>query len=149
MSDLRIEPVGCDVTLRDWRHIHNLIIPTDPLSAEDVRERAGRNVLEIAYLGDAPVGCTTVRPPRDGEPVATVIARVLPPYRGRGYGALLYGRGLAQARDLGAERIQTVVLESNPQGLRFALAHGFVEVERYLLPGHAVPFIDLELPERA
>ncbi|MFG2979680.1 GNAT family N-acetyltransferase [Streptomyces sp. NPDC048258] len=149
MGDLRVEAVGDEGTLRDWRYVHNLIIPTDPLSRDDVRERAGRNVLEVAHLGDAVVGCTTVRPPRDGEAVGTVIARVLPGYRGRGYGELLYARGLARARELGAERIRTVVLESNPEGLRFALAHGFVEVERYLLPGDTVPFIDLELREPA
>ncbi|MFE9634245.1 GNAT family N-acetyltransferase [Streptomyces sp. NPDC006463] len=145
MCDLRIEAVGDDATSRDWRYVHNLIIPTDPLSPEDVRERAGRNVLEVAYLGDEVVGCTTVRPPRDGEPVGTVIARVLPGHRGQGYGGVLYARGLARARELGAERIRTVVLESNPEGLRFALAHGFEEVERYLLPGDTVPYIDLEL----
>lgn len=68
---------------------------------------------------------------------------------GRGYGGLLYARGLARARELGAERIQTVVLESSPEGLRFALAHGFEEVERYVLPGDTVPYIDLELRELA
>ncbi|WP_329381307.1 GNAT family N-acetyltransferase [Streptomyces sp. NBC_01351] len=149
MSDLRIEPVGDDVTLGDWRYVHNLIIPTDPLSADEVRERAGRHRLDVAYLGDVLVGCMTVRPP-EGEPApATVIARVLPEYRGRGFGTRLYEHGLERARELGAAGILTVVLESNPEGLRFALARGFVEVERYVLPGDTVPFIDLELREPA
>ena len=43
-------------------------------------------------------------------------------------------------------RIETVVLESNTDGLSFALAHGFVEHDRYLLEGHTVQFIDLHLP---
>ncbi|MEV7523131.1 GNAT family N-acetyltransferase [Streptomyces sp. NPDC091371] len=149
MSDLRIEVVGDEAgdeaAQRDWRIVHNLIIPTDPLSPDEVRDRAGRHRLEVAYLGAELVGCMTVRPPEGEAAVATVIARVLPEYRRRGFGTRLYGLGLARARELGAERIQTVVLESNPEGLRFALAQGFVEVERYLLPGDTVPFIDLEL----
>lgn len=154
MSDLRIEAVGDDVTLRDWRYVHNLIIPTDPLSADAVRERAGRHRLDVAYAGHALVGCMTVRPPGDGDGdgdaggdgarVVTVIARILPEYRGHGLGARLYAHGLAQARALGAQRVRTVVLESDADGLRFALAHGFTETERYLLPGDTVAFVDLE-----
>ncbi|MET9881893.1 GNAT family N-acetyltransferase [Streptomyces sp. NPDC006430] len=146
MNDLRIERVDGDgPVLLDWQQVHNLIIPTDPLSLDDVRERAGRNLLDVAYLDDVLVGCSTVRPPRDGAAVATVIARVLPAHRRRGFGAQLYAQGLAAARGLGAETIETVVLESNGDGLRFALEHGFVEVERYLLPGDSVRFIDLRL----
>ena len=45
----------------------------------------------------------------------------------------------------GPDRIETVVLESNADGLRFARAHGFVEHDRYLLDGQTVPFVDLHL----
>jgi hypothetical protein len=41
--------------------------------------------------------------------------------------------------------IGTVVLETNQDGLRFALRHGFAEIERYVLPGDTVPFSDLRL----
>ncbi|WP_308346270.1 GNAT family N-acetyltransferase [Streptomyces sp. ISL-66] len=128
--------------------MHNLIIPTDELPLEVVRERAGRNVLEAAYLGDTLVGCMTVRPPADGNATATVIARILPAHRGRGLGRALYERGLAQARQLGAEVIETVVLASNPEGLTFARANGFVEFDRYVLPGDTIPFVDLRLVGR-
>lgn len=152
--------------LKDWQHVHNVIIPTHTLSLDDVRERARRHRLEIAYLdgedgedgedgggggggedggGGELVGCSTVRPPTDGSRTATVIARVLAPHRGRGYGQELYARGLDRARELGAEVIETVVLSSNEDGLRFALRHGFVETERYLLPGETIPWIDLRL----
>ncbi|MFD9728241.1 GNAT family N-acetyltransferase [Streptomyces sp. NPDC059072] len=135
---------GGDGTLRDWRHVHNLVVPTAPLSPDEVRERAGRNRLDVAYLGDVLVGCMTVRPAAGEDPVV-VIARVLPEYRGRGLGVALYEHGLAQAREFGAVTVRTVVLETNPEGLRFALARGFVEVERYVLPGDTVAFIDLDL----
>lgn len=145
MSELRIVPVDGDTMLQDWRSVHNAIIPTAVLSLAEVRERAGRNRLAVAYLGEVATGCSTVRPPSEGASTATVIARVLPDHRGRGFGGALYERGLADARALGADVIETCVLESNPEGLRFALGRGFVETERYVLPGDSVPFIDLRL----
>ncbi|WP_372350009.1 N-acetyltransferase family protein [Streptomyces sp. KL116D] len=147
--DLRIEPLtggSADALLADWQHAHNTIVPADSayLSLDDVRERAGRNVLESAYVDDVLVGCSTVRPPRDG--VATVIARVLPDHRGRGYGRALYARGLDRARALGAEEIETVVLTSNTAGLRFAERAGFTtEVDRYRLDGDTVDWVELRL----
>lgn len=41
--------------------------------------------------------------------------------------------------------VDTVVLASNVDGLRFATNHGFVELERYVLPGDTIPFGDLRL----
>lgn len=146
-SGLRIHPVRAtsEAALRDWQHVHNLIIPTAVLSLEEVRERSARHVLHIAHLGDTLVGCMTVRPPAPGSTTATVIARVLPAYRQRGFGRELYAYGLTQARDLGAEVIETVVLASNPEGLNFARRAGFIEFDRYVLPGDTVPFVDLRL----
>ncbi|MEY9949095.1 N-acetyltransferase family protein [Kitasatospora sp. GAS1066B] len=148
--ELRIERADGDAMLEDWRYVHNLIIPTDPLSLDAVRERSGRNHLAVAYLGELLVGCSTVRPPTgeaaaDEAATATVIARVLPALRRHGIGEQLYNHGLAQARTLGATVIETVVLESNADGLRFAEHHGFVELERYLLPGDSIRYVDLRL----
>ncbi|MFD9124440.1 GNAT family N-acetyltransferase [Kitasatospora sp. NPDC059571] len=145
MTELRIEPAAGEAALADWRHVHNAIIPTAPLSAEEVRASARRNRLAVAYLGDVLVGCSTVRPPADGSTAATVIARVLPAHRRRGHGAALYAQGVARALELGADGIETIILASNTDGLDFALARGFVEVERDLLPGDTVPFITLRL----
>ncbi|MFJ7629109.1 GNAT family N-acetyltransferase [Streptomyces sp. NPDC097595] len=145
MTDLRIERVDGDASLLDWQFVHNAIIPTAALSFAEVKERAGRNRLCVAYAGDVLVGCSTVRPPGADSPVGTVIARILRGHRGRGFGGQLYAHGLELARGLGAEVIETCVLESNPEGLRFALRNGFVETERYVLPGDTVPFIDLRL----
>ncbi|MFE6285733.1 GNAT family N-acetyltransferase [Streptomyces sp. NPDC057877] len=144
---LRIEPVDGEAMLEQWRHVHDAIVPPAAMSLDEARERAGRYRLANAYLGDVLVGCSTVRPPATAEDgtanAATVIARVLPAHRGRGIGTALYEQGVAQARVLGAEVIDTVVLAANADGLRFAAAHGFAEVERYVLPGESDEWVDL------
>ena len=149
VTDLRIEPVVGDEMAEEWRYVHNVIVPPAAMGLEDVRERGRRYRLENAYLGDTLVGCSTVRP-REGEAtVATVIARVLPDYRGRGFGAALYEKGLDHARVLGARVIETCVLAVNGDGTRFARARGFVEVDRYVLDGESDEWIDLRLePDR-
>ena len=40
-DDVRFVEVADEQTVADWRHIHNAIIPTDPLSLDEVRERSG------------------------------------------------------------------------------------------------------------
>ena len=151
MSDLRFEPVlpeGGDTVLADWQRVHNLIIPSHLLSVEEIQARARRHRLHVAYRGDTVVGCSTVRPPADAPEAATVIVRVLPEYRRQGIGGQMYDHALALAHDLGAGVVETVVLASNEDGLRFAERHGFVEVDRYLLDGDTVPFVDLRLAAR-
>jgi GNAT superfamily N-acetyltransferase len=145
VSTLRFQQSDDEAGLKDWQYVHNVIVPPAALSLDEVRERAGRNHLEVVYLGDVLVGCSTVRPPKDGGSTATVIARVLPEHRRQGFGEELYARGLERARALGAEMIETVVLASNEDGLRFAVRHGFVEIERYVLPGETAEWVDLRL----
>ena len=112
MDGLRIEPVDGERMMLDWQYVHNTIIPTAPLTLDEVRERTGRRHLEVAYIGDVVVG------------------------------------GLERAREFADERpIETVVLASNEDGLAFAGKHGFVEVERYLLPGDTIPFVSLRLDD--
>jgi GNAT superfamily N-acetyltransferase len=130
--------------LEEWRAIHNAIIPTAPLSAEEVAERATRNRLTLGYDDDVLVGNATVRPPGEGG-TATVIVRVLPEHRRRGLGSAYLAHELKHARSLRPDSIETVVLASNEDGLAFALARGFVEVDRYVLDGDTIPFVDLRL----
>ncbi|MFJ1757771.1 GNAT family N-acetyltransferase [Kitasatospora sp. NPDC088134] len=141
---MRIERPVDEEMLADWQYIHNVIVPTDPLSPAEVRERAERYHLEVAYLGALAIGCSTVRPPdEESDGAATVIARVLPGHREQGYGTRLWLRGLDRARAWGVDAVQTVVLESNVDGLEYALRRGFTETERYLLDGATVPYITL------
>ena len=141
---LRIVAVNLG-TLELWREIHNQVIPTAPLSRDEVAERAARNHLTLAYEEDEPVGNATLRPPGRGTSTATVIVRVLPAFRRRGYGSTYLSWMLAEARALGAVRIETVVWAGNEDGLSFAMAHGFVELDRYTLEGDTTPFVDLYL----
>ncbi|MDT0614253.1 GNAT family N-acetyltransferase [Streptomyces lancefieldiae] len=142
---LRIEAVDGDAMVEEWRHVHNVIVPPAAMSLEEARERSARYRLENAYLGDVLVGCSTVRPPEGEERVATVIARVLPPFRRCGIGRALYASGLAHARVLGAGAVETVVLAANADGLRFAGARGFAERERYVLDGESDEWVGLRL----
>ncbi len=142
---LRVVPVRTE-TAEDWRRIHNLVVPTAPLSGEDVAERLTRNRLTLGYDGEVLVGNATVRPPEPGSSAATVIVRVLPEHRRQGYGAAYLEDQLAVAWGIGVEAVETVVLASNEDGVAFALAHGFVEVERYLLEGDTIPFVVLRRP---
>jgi len=141
---LRVVAVA-ETTLELWRDIHNQIIPTAPLTPDEVAERSTRHRLTLAYDDDALIGNATLRPPGDASSTATVIVRVLPPFRSRGFGTSYLDVTIAVARELGATRIETVVLASNTDGLAFALSHGFVEHERYTLEGDLIPFIDLHL----
>jgi GNAT superfamily N-acetyltransferase len=134
MAELRFAAPADDAALEAWRLIHNTILPPFPLSLADVRERAGRNRLELAYAGEVAVGNSTVRPP-DAEGVAVVIARVLPAHRRRGFGSLIHERALAAARAQGPAAIETVVLAANADGVRFAIGRGYVEIERYEVDG--------------
>ncbi|MGI8699555.1 MAG: GNAT family N-acetyltransferase [Mycobacteriales bacterium] len=134
-----------DAMLEQWRYVHNVIVPPAAMDMEEARERSGRNRLENAYVGHVLVGCSTVRPPQAEDAVATVIARVLPQYRRRGFGTALYEKGLAHARMVGAEAIETVVLAVNDDGLRFAERLGFVEVEQYVVDRESDEWVNLRL----
>lgn len=143
MSTLRIGPVAGDAALEEWRLVHNTVVPDAAMSSDEARERAGRYLLEVAYDGDVLVGCTTVRPPEAGGAASTVIVRVLPQWRGRGIGTALYDRAMTQAAAHGAPAVETVVWAANADGVRFAEARGFVEVNRYVPEPGAVAYLTL------
>lgn len=79
---------GPDLAL--WRHVHNSVVPTAPLSAEDVARRARIHRLTLAHADGELVGNATLRPPTETSPVATVIMRILPEHRRRGHGTSYY-----------------------------------------------------------
>lgn len=76
---------------------------------------------------------------------ATVIVRILPGYRRKGHGSEYLAAMLAEARGMGARRIETVVLASNEDGLACASRHGFVESDRYASDGETATYVDLYL----
>lgn len=57
-------------------------------------------------------------------------------------GTDLSAHALRRADPLGATAIETCVLASNEDGLRYARAHGFTEIDRYVLPGSTIPWVD-------
>ncbi|GAA2470701.1 hypothetical protein GCM10023100_43730 [Actinocorallia cavernae] len=142
---LRTAPVEGDDMLEQWRLVHNAVVPPAAMSPAQARVRRERYLLANAYAGDVLVGCSTVRPPLGEQRVATVIARVLPEFRRRGFGTVIYGNALDRARALGAGVVETCVLAANGDGLRFAVRRGFEEVERYVLDGERDEWVDLRL----
>jgi GNAT superfamily N-acetyltransferase len=143
MPGLRLRTATDALSLRDWKHVHNQIISAGQLSDEQVRDRARKHHLEVAYLDDDPVACTTVRRPTGPDARVVVIVRVLPPYRRRGIGASLLVRAEKQAYGMGSGRVETIVWAANLEGLHFAAVHGYTEVDRYLVPGEDVPYVTL------
>jgi hypothetical protein len=59
----------------------------------------------------------------------------------------MYAEALATAYEIGARVIETVVLATNTDGLRFATRHGYVETGRYVLDQATIPFVDLRLTD--
>ncbi len=97
VSTLTFQQADDEAGLKDWQYVHNVIVPPAAMSLDEVRERSGRNHLEVVYLGDVLVGCSTVRPPKDGGSTATVIAGSCPDTVGRGSGEELRARAEAGA----------------------------------------------------
>jgi L-amino acid N-acyltransferase YncA len=129
--------------LEQWRAVHNEVIGPTQLTREEVAERAARNHLTVAYAEGVLVGNATVRAPHDG--VVTVIVRILPAFRRRGFGSEYLQVILMRARSSEVEQIRTVVLSENVDGLHFAIQHGFVETDRYEVDG--VAFVEFTLQE--
>lgn len=60
-KQLRIERITTD-TLEVRRTVHNDIVATDALTADQVRARSEVNLMTLAYAGGTLVGNATVRP---------------------------------------------------------------------------------------
>ena len=143
MSGLRIESVGDDTTLTHWQHVHNVIIPVDPLTIDEIRERVLRHRLEVAYRDDVLVANTTVRPPADGNSTATVIVRVLPDFRRQGIGTEFYERALDQLVRSGRRRSRRSSGPPRWMAAKFALEG--ICCEGRDLPDDDIPYITLRL----
>lgn len=127
--------------LEQWRAVHNDVIRPTQLTGEEVVELALRNYLTLAYDDVTLVGNATVRAARDGE--VTVIVRILHEYRRRGFGSEYLGAMVKYAHASQVQKINTIVLVDNVEGLAFAIRHGFAEIERYEMSG--TDFIELTL----
>ncbi|WP_371235383.1 hypothetical protein [Streptomyces pimonensis] len=135
MGDLRVEAVDGDAVPQQGRHVHDVIVPPAATTSDEVRERVACGYRpENAYAGEVLVDCSTVRPPRGDDAVVTVVARVLSEHRRKGVGRRSARRGPV-TRAAGAGAVGTVVPAAGEDGVRFARARGFGEVERCVPPG--------------
>lgn len=111
-----------DAELDAWARIRTSASP---------RERLVRPVRspERLYLLAGESGCARASR-SDLEDHASLAVYVLPEARRRGLGGALFDRGSAHARDLGFARLFATVDELSEPGVAFAVAHGFIEVQR-------------------
>lgn len=140
---IELRPVADHASVELWRQVHNRVIPTHQLTADDMRERLTRNHLTLGYEGQELVGNATVRPAYPESP-PTVIVRILPAHRRRGLGSAYWRELIAHDVSLQGCNLATVVLTANEDGLRFAESLGFVETERYAVDG--AEYADMERP---
>ena len=144
---LRVLPVAPE-RLAAWREVHNEIIPTSPLSQDEVAERATRHRLTVGTSA-TPSWAAPRSVPRRGSRARhrhRSDPRAVPAARAR-HGVPRRGPG-GRPRPGAEPDSETVVLETNADGLEFAVKRGFVEHERYVVDGQTVPFVDLHLEER-
>lgn len=119
---IRVAESDADLDL--WARIRTEASPRDELKRP---LRSPDRLLLLA--GEA--GCARAAP-SDLEDHASIVVYVLPAERRRGLGAALYDRCLEHARSLGRARLFTTIDALSEPGLRFAVARGYVEVDREL-----------------
>ncbi|MDX6479189.1 MAG: hypothetical protein QOG29_1776 [Gaiellaceae bacterium] len=113
--------------------IYNRVWPRAAFTAEETAAwRAGHDEtlealgeLDGEIVGSAVAAIGSPRP----DHVFTVIT-VLPAGRRRGVGTALYEAVSAWARERGRETLDTFAREDDPEGVEYALRHGFVEESR-------------------
>jgi GNAT superfamily N-acetyltransferase len=122
-----------DADLAAWIAVWDAITPREPSSPVEVLRRRlerqpGRLYL-LARHGDEPVGLGFAGPSQSPERTSLVV-RVLPPHRRRGFGSALFDRALEHARGLQAPRVSGMVFEDDPESIVWVTKRGFEEYDR-------------------
>ena len=127
---IALRQVSGDADLELWAALKNAVLPTEPVTAEDLRraEKPGRLLL-LAELEGSPAGCG-LGVPSSFAGCCFVVPRVLPAARRRGVGTALFEALSRHALSLGRQSIVAHVREDDPPSLEFAARRGFAEVDR-------------------
>lgn len=150
MSEIRLHPCAGDDDLAVSVGIYNATWPLEAISIEEAHAFYGRmdeSVETVAFLDGEPVGSAVAAlVPELPDSVFTLIT-VLPESRRRGAGTALWGAVSSWARERGQDTLRTRAREDDPDGLDYALKHGFAEVGRET--GLALDLHGLEPPSIA
>jgi GNAT superfamily N-acetyltransferase len=133
---LRVVQTNAD--LERWASIKSLVVPTQPVTAEQLHRSAGPDrVLLLAELDGAAVGAGIADRSEFGSR-AFIAARVLPEHRRRGVGTALVRALSDHARALGLERMTAYVDAAEPHSIAFARQLGLSEVDYQLEQARAI-----------
>ncbi|MFC9286637.1 GNAT family N-acetyltransferase [Streptomyces sp. NPDC057052] len=96
----------------------------------DPRSAFGQDVVLVALMGDATVGCLVVTRPSDGE---SEIKRLWtnPGFRGRGIASALLGAALAHAAENGVDTVRLSVWEWRSGAIALYERFGFIVTESW------------------
>jgi GNAT superfamily N-acetyltransferase len=133
-----------------WVELHNAADPELPATADGVHRALEHERTIAHFLGcrdGCPVGAAFCLEQGDlrHTDVAVAFFGVHPDERRRGVGSALYRAVSEHARRLGKARLQVDLWEDEADALRFVLARGFAEVERF--ERVRLDLDGLELPE--
>lgn len=133
MTEIRLRRCEGDDDLAVSVAIYNDTWPLEAISIEEARafnERMDESAETVAFLDGEPVGSGVAAVFPSLPDRTFTLVTVLPGSRQRGVGTALYGAVSSWARERGHDTLRTRAREDDPDGLDYALKHGFAEVER-------------------
>jgi len=130
MMTLRIVESSAD--LETWARIKSMVVPNEPVTAEQMvaSDEPGRLLL-LAERDAVAVGCGIAAPSHFGGR-AFVAVRVLAEHRRRGIGTELMHALSAHARSLGREGINAFVYANEPHSIAFVERFGLADADYQL-----------------
>jgi mycothiol synthase len=121
-----------DADLAGWCEVWAAITPREPITVEQVKRRIERQperLYLVAAEDDGFVGLGFAGP-SDSPGRIAIAVRVLPEWRRRGIGSMLYEQLMDHAKAQGPEWISTLVSESDGDAVAWARRRGFEELAR-------------------
>jgi GNAT superfamily N-acetyltransferase len=135
-----LRPVHTDDDLETWAELKSRVVPSGPVTADQLRRSAGRDrLLLLAELDGVAVGCGTADRSNVGGR-AFIAARVLPEHRRQGIGTALVGALAEHARTLGLSGVNAFVDAAEPHSIAFAEQLGLIEVDYQLEQVRSIAF---------
>jgi mycothiol synthase len=133
-----VRPVLSDHDLVVWAALKSVVVPNEPVTAEQLRAQPEpeRHLLLAALDGEV-AGCGIADRSSFGGR-AFIAVRVLPEFRRRGVATALMGALAGYARTLGLSGVNAFVYADEPHSIAFAESLGLADVDYQLQQVRAV-----------